>query len=124
MTDYDFTTEINAIVKRLGPLDLDIEPDDDCDIPLPPVTPPVWLRSTDVLDNLTAKEKDYLRSTLPTEEELKIGWAKPVLAASEVERRSLVVGQIEVLRGLDDDPVGWCARALRFATEAGDDHAQ
>jgi len=52
-----------------------------------------------------------------------VGWATPVLAASELERRSLVAHKIEVLRGLYDDPAGWCARALRLAAEAGGRHA-
>ena len=77
----------------------------------------------DALDNLTPAEKEYLRGTLPTEEEVMVGWATPVLAASELERRSLVADKIEVLRGLYDDPAGWCARALKLAAESGGRHA-
>lgn len=77
----------------------------------------------DALENLTPAEMKYLRGCLPTEDELMVGWATPVLAASELERRSLVADKIEVLRGLYDDPAGWCARALRLAAEAGGPHA-
>lgn len=77
----------------------------------------------DALDNLTDAEKEYLRGCLPTEEEVMVAWATPVLAASEMERRSLVTDKIEVLRGLYDDPAGWCARALALAAEAGGRHA-
>ena len=51
----------------------------------------------DALDNLTPAEMEYLCSTLPTEEEVMVGWATPVLAASTTERRVLVAAQIEVL---------------------------
>lgn len=71
--------------------------------------------SDDVLDNLTDEEKLFLRSTLPTEEEVMIGWATPVLTASPVERRVLVASKIEVLEAFHEDPEGWCARALALA---------
>jgi hypothetical protein len=115
MNPYDFTAEINAIVKRLGPMDLDIEPDDDCDVPLAPVTPPVWLRSTDALDNLTAAEKARLMDCIPSEWDVMVGWATPVLAAPMTERRVLIAAQMQVLSGLYDDPQEWCRRALELA---------
>lgn len=127
MTDYNLTVEINAIVKNLPPAILEdigsTEPDDDCDIPLTPVTPPVWLRSTDALDNLTVEEREFLSRCLPTGGDLMIGWARPVLAASAVERRVLVTAQIEVLEGIYEDPEGWCASALDLAASAGGDRA-
>jgi len=70
-----------------------------------------------LLDNLTPAEKEYLRSTLPTEEEVMLGWATPVLAAPAAARLTLVASQIAVLRGLWDDPAGWCSQALKLAAE-------
>jgi len=80
-------------------------------------------RSDDALDNLTDSEKEYLRGCLPTEEEVMLGWAMPVLAAPATERATRVASQLAVLRGLWDDPEGWCARALALAAKArGDRH--
>jgi len=77
----------------------------------------------DALDNLTPAEKEYLRGTLPTEEEVMLGWALPVLAAPAAERATRVASQLAVLRGLWDDPESWCARALALAAKArGDRH--
>jgi hypothetical protein len=71
----------------------------------------------------TEKEKAYLRSTLPTEEEVMLGWALPVLGRPPVECRVLVAAQIEVLEGFDPDPAGWCARALELAAREGERRA-
>ena len=77
--------------------------------------------------NFTAKEKEYLRGCLPTEAELMISWATPVLAASPVEQRVLIAAQIEVLDaaagGFYADPAGWCSEALRLAAAEGGRHA-
>jgi hypothetical protein len=89
--------------------------------PLPPVTPPVW---HDSLLNLTETEKEEVRDSLPTDEELKIGWALPVLRASESERRIMVGAQIEVLSVFEEDPKGWCREALRLAGKEGVPHAE
>jgi len=75
----------------------------------------------DALDNLTTAEKLFLAGCLPTEDELMIGWAMPVLAAPEAERVTLVAAQIAVLKGLYEDPAGWCARALMLAHNARGD---
>ena len=44
-----------------------------------------------------------------------LGWAMPLLSKSPLERRVLVAAQIEVLDGINEDPAGWCARALELA---------
>ena len=69
----------------------------------------------------TAEEKAWLRDTcLPTETEVMLGWALPLLSKLPIERRVLVAAQIEVLDGIQEDPVSWCARALQLALEEAD----
>ena len=70
----------------------------------------------------TEADMEFLRGCLPAEQELMIGWATPVLAASPGERLLLVAAQIEVLEGLWDDPEEWCGRALKLAIEARGGH--
>jgi len=71
--------------------------------------------SADALDNLTPAEKKRLRASRPTEDELKVGWATPLLDKSDLERRVLVACQLEVLDGIEEDPAGWCRAALALA---------
>ena len=71
--------------------------------------------SDDALDRLPEADKVYLRSCLPTDAELKLGWALPVLAAPEGERAILVAAQLEVLEPLWADPEAWCRQALELA---------
>ena len=85
------------------------------DIAGPTADFPAGSRSPDFLDSLTDEQMDYLRSTLPTEEEVMIGWATHVLAASEIERRILISAQVQVLDGLSADPSAWCRDALLLA---------
>jgi len=73
--------------------------------------------SDDALDNLTPAEMEYLRSTLPTEEEVMVGWAMPLLARPEAERRDQAAWKIAVLDGLYDDPQAWVERAFELAAE-------
>ncbi len=63
----------------------------------------------------TDEEKARLRECLPTERDVMLGWAMPLLSKSPLERRVLVAAQIEVLDGINEDPAGWCARALELA---------
>ena len=76
---------------------------------------PTGSRSPDILDNLTEAEQEVIRASLPTTEEVMIGWATPVLAASEIERRLLISAQVQVLDGLSADPSAWCRDALLLA---------
>ena len=75
--------------------------------------------TADDFPQFTEAEREHLRSCLPTEEEIMVGWAMPLLKASPPERRVLVAAQLEVLDGLQDDPAAWCARALQLAAGEG-----
>ena len=125
--NVDFTAEIKAIFKRNRPMPADFYEhyDDECDIPLPPVTPPVWnpLPVDSLMDSLTEDQKREVRDNFPSEEDWMVWWATPVLAATPVERRVLVAAKIEVLEGLVEDPEAWCRRALELAARVGGGHA-
>jgi len=77
----------------------------------------------DALDRLSPAEKVQLRACLPTEDEIKVGWATPLLDKSDLERRVLVAAQLEVLEILEADPAAWCARALALAEKERRAHA-
>jgi len=67
------------------------------------------------LDSLTPAEMEQLRACLPTRADVMLGWARPVLAAPEGERATLVAAQLEVLEALWADPEAWCRQALELA---------
>ena len=75
--------------------------------------------TADDFPQFTEAEREHLRSCLPTKEEIMVGWASPLLAASPIERRVLVAAQLEVLEGLTEDPAAWCERALELAAGKG-----
>jgi len=74
----------------------------------------------DALDNLTDEEKDYLRTCLPTEEDLKLGFALPLSTCSGPGRRVLIAAKMQVLEGLVDDPARWVRDALLLARSPHD----
>ena len=78
--------------------------------------------STDALDHLTPAEKAMLRTSLPTDEEVMVGWALPLLDMPLAEKVLAVADKIEVLTGLWDDPRAWCVRALEAAQKERDAH--
>ena len=90
--------------------------------PVTTADPPA--RSDDALDNLTPAEKEYLRGTLPSEEDVMLGWALPLLAAPEAERRDQAAWKIAVLEGLYDDPQAWVERAFELAAAEVDHHGR
>lgn len=69
------------------------------------------------LDGLTEYQRKRLRATLPSEEDVMLGWALSVMRGPAGERPSRVADQVAVLRGLWDDPAEWCTEAMRFASE-------
>jgi hypothetical protein len=71
--------------------------------------------SADALDHLTAAEKTVLRISLPTDDEVMIGWATPLLDLTPAQKALAVADQMAVLEGLWDDPRAWCVRALEMA---------
>lgn len=77
--------------------------------------PAVVASGDTLLDNLTPAEKEYLRGCLPTEQEIMLGWALPVLAAPASARATLVASQIEIVEPFWDDPEEWCREALKLA---------
>jgi hypothetical protein len=93
MNPYDFTADIKGPTARF----------------------PVGSRSPDTLDSLTEEEMVRLNNCLPSEWDVMVGWATPVIAASPAERRVLIAAQMEVLDGLYDDPQKWCRHALELA---------
>ena len=72
---------------------------------------------SDALENLTDEEKVLLRESLPTLEEVMIGWALPVIAAPPGQQRLMVAAQVEVLTGLWEDPEAWCVEAIKRGRE-------
>ena len=71
----------------------------------------------------TPAEKAYLRGCLPSEEEVIVGWALPVLARPASERAVLIAAEVEVLENLCADPISWCYDALTLAEKRGGGHA-
>ena len=91
----DYTTPIKKLVAKYGV---------DYSLPLPDEDFP----------HLTWVERQEMQSSLPTDTDLMLGWALPVLALTGPERKVMVAAQIEVLTGRYEDPVAWCVAAIRL----------
>jgi hypothetical protein len=72
-----------------------------------------------LLDGLTDRQRETLRKTLPSERDVMLGWALPLLERPAGERPSRVADQVEVLRGIRADPEAWCVKAIELAQIEG-----
>jgi len=66
-------------------------------------------------DRLSPPELTLLRISLPTDDEVRVGWALPLLDLPASQKTLAVQMQIEVLTGLWADPRAWCVRAFELA---------
>ena len=66
-------------------------------------------------DHLSPAELTLLRISLPTDDEVRAGWALPLLDLPAPQKALAVQAKIEVLTGMWPDPRAWCVRAFELA---------